>query len=100
MKRMSFLRSLKLGRLTWVFLVAATGVHAATSHQVLYEFDVEMKTRDGVLLRADIYRPKASGRFPVILHRSPYDKRRPRYIADGIASAQRGYIYVMQDSRG
>ena len=30
--------------------------------------------RDGVTLRADICRPKAEGKFPVLLTRTPYDK--------------------------
>src|SRR5438034_1241294 len=35
--------------------------------------DVAMKTRDGVTLRADVYRPDGNGRFPVLLSRLPYD---------------------------
>ncbi|MDG6926779.1 MAG: hypothetical protein JRN09_09540, partial [Nitrososphaerota archaeon] len=30
--------------------------------------------RDGVTLYADVYRPNAEGKFPVILMRTPYDK--------------------------
>ena len=48
--------------------------HAADSYQVTFEHNVEMKTRDGVALRADIYRPKADGKFPTLLMRTPYDK--------------------------
>jgi predicted acyl esterase len=47
---------------------------------VLIDKDVAMKTRDGVTLRADVYRPAAPGRYPVLLSRLPYDKnlrRRP-----------------------
>jgi hypothetical protein len=33
-----------------------------------------MKTRDGVTLRADIYRPAADGKYPVLLTRTPYNK--------------------------
>jgi len=57
-----------------------------------------MQTRDGITLRADIYRPKADGKFPVLLQRTPYDKR--LYVAEAILSAQRGYVYVVQDCRG
>ena len=55
---------------------------------MLIDKDVAMKTRDGVTLRADVYRPDAPGRFPVLLSRLPYDKnqrRRPGDIAVGIA---------------
>ena len=39
--------------------------------------DVPMTARDGVVLRADVYRPDAPGRFPVLLSRLPYDKNWP-----------------------
>ena len=38
------------------------------------DFDVEMKTRDGVVLRADVVRPDISAKVPVILARTPYNK--------------------------
>ena len=38
---------------------------------VLVERDVECRVRDGTLLRADVYRPAASGDRPVLLQRSP-----------------------------
>ena len=41
---------------------------------MLIDKDVSMKTRDGVTLRADVYRPAAPGRYPVLLSRLPYDK--------------------------
>ena len=42
--------------------------------EVVVQHDVPMKTRDGVTLFADIYRPDTPGKFPVILMRTPYDK--------------------------
>jgi len=41
---------------------------------VTVERNVAVKTRDGVTLRADVYRPKTEGQFPVLLQRTPYDK--------------------------
>ncbi len=70
----------------------------ATSYEVVFESNVEMKTRDGVTLRADIYRPKADGKFPVLLNRNPYNKY--IYIGDALASAARGYVFIVQDARG
>jgi hypothetical protein len=35
--------------------------------------DVAITTRDGVTLRADVYRPDSAGRFPVLLPPLPYD---------------------------
>ena len=54
--------------------------------------------RDGAVLRADVYRPKADGKFPVILERTPYDKY--SNIHDGLVAAARGYVFIIQDVRG
>jgi putative CocE/NonD family hydrolase len=56
--------------------------------------------RDGTVLRADVYRPAGPGRFPILLCRTPYDKRHPRYVTIAAALAQRGYVAVVQDIRG
>src|ERR1035437_5714839 len=47
---------------------------AASLNDVVIERGVPMKTRDGVTLPADIYRPAGDGPFPVLLQRTPYDK--------------------------
>jgi hypothetical protein len=39
---------------------------------VLVEHDVPCELRDGTVLRADVYRPAADGRHPVLLLRTPY----------------------------
>src|SRR5262245_2688304 len=67
---------------------------------VLVEKNVPMKTRDGVTLRADLYRPDAPGRFPVLLSRLPYNKNlRPR-PGDIDCFVERGYVVIFQDTRG
>jgi len=43
-------------------------------HKVVVEKNLAMRTRDGVALKADVYRPDASGKFPVLVMRTPYDK--------------------------
>lgn len=64
----------------------------------LPERDVPMKTRDGVTLRADIYRPQGDGPFPVLLQRTPYNKDNGADFARrGVA---RGFMVVVQDVRG
>ena len=69
-------------------------------YRVLVEKDVPMTTRDGVTLRADVYRPDAAGRFPVLLSRLPYDKNlRPR-PGDIDYFVERGYVVIMQDTSG
>ncbi len=61
-----------------------------------------MQTRDGVRLDADVYRPDATGEFPVLLMRQPYG----RAIASTVVYAHptwyaaHGYIVVIQDVRG
>jgi uncharacterized protein len=75
-----------------------SGAQAQESYPVVFESNVAMQTRDGVTLRADIYRPKADGRFPVLLNRNPYNKY--IYITDALASAARGYVFIVQDARG
>ena len=64
------------------------------------ETEVEATMRDGTILRADIFRPEAPGRFPVLLTRTPYDKRRPWPIEVSQALARCGYVTVIQDIRG
>jgi len=77
------------------------GTEARAQRPAKYEFTVErnvaVKMRDGVTLRADIYRPKGEGKFPVLLERTPYDKTQGELGARG---AERGYVVVIQDTRG
>ncbi len=48
---------------------------ARKTYKVVTEKDVPMKTRDGVTLYADVIHPDAPGRFPVLLSRTPYNKK-------------------------
>ena len=64
---------------------------------VVAEQNLECATRDGTILRADVYRPADGGRYPVLLNRTPYGKHEPRYIADARAVAAHGYTMVIQD---
>ena len=59
-----------------------------------------MKTRDGVTLHADIYRPKSSDKFPVILMRTPYDKSVNWAVSPAYKIVARGYVLIIQDVRG
>jgi putative CocE/NonD family hydrolase len=61
---------------------------------------IEMPMRDGTILRGDMYRPEAEGKFPVLIERTPYDRTREVYIEDGTFFAERGYIYIAQSCRG
>src|SRR4029453_16332940 len=72
--------------------------HAAEDASVVAEFGVKVTMRDGVTLRADIYRPRAEGQFPVLLQRTPYDKDGDKSF--GLKAAARGYVVIIQDVRG
>jgi putative CocE/NonD family hydrolase len=68
-----------------------------------FDFDVEMKTRDGIVLRADVIRPDISTPVPAILARTPYNKSMQFNMQTHlrpVVAAQAGYAYVIQDIRG
>jgi uncharacterized protein len=71
-------------------------------HDVLVQHDVEARMRDGVVLRANVYRPAGDGRYPVLLSRQPYNKdvNINLMYADPVRLAAHGYVVVMQDVRG
>lgn len=75
---------------------------AQTKKDALYPISIQTgvraKMRDGVQLVADIYRPKAEGKFPIILQRTPYNRKGEAGMASELAS--HGYIVVLQDTRG
>ena len=71
-----------------------------TASDIVIQYDVPMKTRDGVTLYADIYRPKSSDRFPVILMRTPYDKSVSWAVSPVLKMVLRGYVVIIQDVRG
>ncbi len=69
---------------------------------VLIEKNVETRMRDGTILRADLYRPAAGGRHPVLLQRTPYNKGFLALTAmtlDPLRAAAAGYNVIIQDVR-
>jgi hypothetical protein len=72
-----------------------------TTFEVQVQQGVRARMRDGVSLVADIYRPKteakAEGKFPVLLIRTPYNRRD---VATGMYLAAHGYVVIQQDTRG
>lgn len=65
--------------------------------------NVEIPLRDGVTLRADVYRPDDAARHPVLLARLPYSKDLSPIslsLLSPIRAARRDYVVVIQDTRG
>jgi len=81
-----------------VLCSAPSALKAAENHEIRVERDVPVKMRDGITLRADIYRPRDDGKFPVLLVRTPYDKTGEMGFA--LRAAARGYVVIAQDVRG
>jgi putative CocE/NonD family hydrolase len=105
--RMNLRDRLRIGRRKTAFIIASAVTfammtaglaRAAENYEVVVERSVGAKMRDGVTLRADIYRPKAEGKFPVLLVRTPYDKTGETSF--GMKGAARGYVVIAQDVRG
>ena len=71
-------------------------------YEIVVDKTVMVPMSDGTRLAADVYRPKAEGRFPAIVERTPYNReesvilrtRTPQYLAE------RGFVFVVQDVRG
>ncbi|MFG2554017.1 CocE/NonD family hydrolase [Streptomyces sp. NPDC048581] len=70
--------------------------------EIQIEADVPARMRDGTVLRADVYRPGGAGPWPVLLSRLPYGKQTPvmTVMLDPPAAARRGFMVVIQDTRG
>jgi uncharacterized protein len=83
-----------------LFSLTAASLLAQTL-PVKVESNVPAKMRDGVTLRADIYRPDIDGKFPVLLKRTPYNKMGSSgEIEFAHKAASQGYAVIMQDVRG
>ncbi len=73
---------------------------AEPRYKVAIEKNLAMRTRDAITLRADVYRPDAAGRFPVLVMRTPYDKSQQMAMTERDYFPPRGYVLIVQDTRG
>ena len=81
----------------------AVEVRELAGGAVLLEPGVGIRTRDGIRLSADIYRPNRPGRFPAILEHLPYRKDDARAATDranGTVFGRHGFALVRLDVRG
>ncbi|MBI4539721.1 MAG: CocE/NonD family hydrolase [Gemmatimonadetes bacterium] len=72
---------------------------------VRFQENLMIPARDGVRLATDIYRPARNGRpvdekFPILLHRTPYNKLGDGLVRQANFFASHGYVVVVQDTRG
>lgn len=90
--------SVSLCALTCALAGTASCAFADGPYPVVVQLNVEARMRDGVVLRADVYRPDKEGKFPVLLERTPYNKNGE--VDFGRVAAARGYVVIIQDVRG
>jgi uncharacterized protein len=83
-----------------VLFASCVFAQAPKSYEFTVEYDVPVKMRDGVTLRADIYKPTTNEKLPVLLTRTPYDKSRTWVTPFAHRAATRGYVVIIQDVRG
>lgn len=87
-----------LAVVAWCLLPGAL-LAAEAAYEVEVRGEVMIPMRDGVELSANVFLPKAEGRFPTVLARSPYGKGGTRG-GQGSLFASRGYVFISQDCRG
>lgn len=80
-----------------LLLTACCCVQAEEIHIERY---VGATMRDGVKLYGDLYRPARTGKFPVIIVRTPYGVQRDGMHEPLIKFAQHGFSVYIQDVRG
>ncbi len=81
-----------------IFCTFGLAAVAQQTYELKAEFNRRVTMRDGVELSADIYRPDAPGKFPVILSRTPYTK--PSAYETAKHFVPHGYVWVAMDVRG
>lgn len=71
--------------------------------RIVIEKNIEIPMRDGCVLKGDLFRSDSAEKLPVLLNRTPYDKKFPLISSltlDAIRAATRGYNVVFVDCRG
>ncbi len=92
-----------LSTLAGALVFACTAAARDAEFQVIVRTNIVVAMRDGVKLTTDLYLPAkdgqaVTGRFPVILTRTPYNKTGG--TIPGKYYAAHGYVFVAQDTRG
>ena len=92
-------QALSAGLFAAALACCAAGVYAQAA-PVVVEKNLEARMRDGVVLRADVYRPRAGHRLPALLQRTPYSKNPEEANSLFHRLATAGFVVVVQDTRG
>lgn len=85
-----------VGLVCWAVL--GVGISGAAADDELNVETVMVPMRDGVRLATDIYRPEGDAAGAVIFGRTPYNKELGKSL--GRDGTRRGYVVVVQDTRG
>lgn len=80
--------------------VVSTSAPVAGQSPGILARDTAVPMRDGVVLRADVWRPANEGRYPTLVYRTPYGKTGTTESAIVQKAVARGYAVVVQDVRG
>ncbi len=100
MSRSNFARTLFASALiSFELLSAQVATPGLKSPANLAQLGVSIPMRDGVRLAADLFLPRATGRWPTVLFRTPYGRKGPSSRSYRLF-LQRGYAVVIEDVRG
>lgn len=107
MNRIKHYASILLLFLSTTFIYAQDDIISQLEEIAIVDQKVMMPMRDGARLATDIYRPKTSGKVPIIFSRTPYNfnswgdgEQRTRTAQQAYEVVKRGYAYVVQNERG
>jgi hypothetical protein len=70
-------------------------------YDIIFEHDRKIAMRDGVRLSANVWRPAAEGKFPVVFVFTPYDNAQATWVLQRVKYfVPRGYVVAAVDVRG
>ncbi len=78
-------------------LLGPAGLNAQTPEAQI-DSNLAVPLRDGVVLSADLWRPRSPGPRPVLIYRTPYDRSETPTLVQ--AALARGYAVLLVDVRG
>ncbi len=62
--------------------------------------DIDVPVRDGLHLKTTVFRPDDNLKHPLILHRTPYGRRKGGDDLFAVRLVRSGYVFASQDMRG